>query len=396
MASEFVNPNLHVVLVHFPMAMLIAGVGIELFSFLWPRSSFRTSGRWMILLGALLAVPATFSGIYALSDVARMNSTVGDVPWEDVKAASPWLSQPVIWQMMRNHVIYQSAATGLAVLASVIWLGRSDRFRRIMHWPLMVMLVGSVAILIVGAWNAGELIYHHGVSVQTGAVSEIGDPPKYAFMRFVPPFVELHVIMAGGAIAVALAAIGLSCRKINMTFDSSAMRSDEAGHPASANSTAREQSEALVMIRSFNPGIEVAVHPCAPAARFWGLAFLLALAAAGLGVVVLAGDSDAMAVAKQSHHPVWKVLWEQVKPADGEKVNRALGHVIMGTTIVVMPLILAALARWAPRRSFFFSLFTLILTAAVAAQIWLGVLLLLDTSVGPVNHFNPSEAASPH
>jgi hypothetical protein len=103
-----------------------------------------------------------------------------------------------------------------------------------------------------------------------------------------------------------------------------------------------------------------------------------------------------MAVAKQSHHPVWKVLWEQVKPADGEKVNRALGHVIMGTTIVVMPLILAALARWAPRRSFFFSLFTLILTAAVAAQIWLGVLLLLDTSVGPINHFNASEAASPH
>src|SRR6516165_27819 len=123
MAHELISPNLHVVLIHGPLGLLIAGTLIELFSFLWSRSSFRTAGRWMIFLGALAAVPATFSGIYALSSIAQANNPVGKGPWTDVKAASPLLSDPVIWQMMRRHLLYQSIATGLAVLAVVVWLG---------------------------------------------------------------------------------------------------------------------------------------------------------------------------------------------------------------------------------------------------------------------------------
>ena len=38
---ELIRPNLHVVAVHFPIALLTAGVLIEIFSFLgWRRSSF--------------------------------------------------------------------------------------------------------------------------------------------------------------------------------------------------------------------------------------------------------------------------------------------------------------------------------------------------------------------
>jgi uncharacterized membrane protein len=63
-AHELVNPNLHVVLVHFPIALLVIGTLIELFSFLgWRTSGFRIAGRWMIGLGALLAIPTSLSGI---------------------------------------------------------------------------------------------------------------------------------------------------------------------------------------------------------------------------------------------------------------------------------------------------------------------------------------------
>jgi uncharacterized membrane protein len=391
MTGEFISPNLHVCLIHFPMALLIIGVSVELFSFLFPRSSLGNGARWMILLGALSTVPATFSGIYALSDIARTNNPVGDVPWEDVKAASPWLSQPAVWQVMRTHVIYQSAATAMSVIAVLIWLGCSDQGRKAMHWPVLVLLVGSVVVIIVGAWNGGELIYRHGVGVQTAAVVETGQTTKEKILHQIPPPVELHVIAAGCAIAIALAAIGLSCRKLNARFDYAA-----PGNQATGENSARQSSDALVMIRSFNPGIEVNVDPCAPAARCWMLAFVLAMATAGLGILVLAINSDALTLAKQTHHPIWKVLWEQIKPSDGTKVNRALGHVVMGSTIVILPLILAALARFAPRWRFFFTFFTLILILAVSAQIWLGVLLLLDTSDGPINKFNPAEAAATH
>jgi hypothetical protein len=84
MQTELISPNLHVVLIHYPLGMLIAGTLIELFSFLWPRSTFRTAGRWMILIGALSTIPATFSGVYALRDVARVSTipmfTAGSTP----------------------------------------------------------------------------------------------------------------------------------------------------------------------------------------------------------------------------------------------------------------------------------------------------------------------------
>src|SRR5437764_8879087 len=109
MAHEFISPNLHVVLIHYPLGLLIAGALIELFSFLWSRSGFRTAGRWMILLGALSAVPTTFSGIYALNSVALSHNSVGEeTPWSDVKAGSAVLSDPHVFAMLRTHVLYQS------------------------------------------------------------------------------------------------------------------------------------------------------------------------------------------------------------------------------------------------------------------------------------------------
>src|ERR1700722_10329905 len=43
MAGEIINPNLHVVFIHYPLGLLVAGTVIELFSFLWPRSGVRAA-----------------------------------------------------------------------------------------------------------------------------------------------------------------------------------------------------------------------------------------------------------------------------------------------------------------------------------------------------------------
>src|SRR3954454_19920282 len=84
MSKELVNPNLHVVLVHFPLALLVAGLGVEILSVLYRRTTLRAAGRWMILLGALAAVPPALSGAYAFADVACRSMPPGarvDVPW---------------------------------------------------------------------------------------------------------------------------------------------------------------------------------------------------------------------------------------------------------------------------------------------------------------------------
>ena len=108
------------------------------------------------------------------------------------------------------------------------------------------------------------------------------------------------------------------------------------------------------------------MNPFAPAARFWLLTCLVGLVVVAGGLYV--SHSDAL----KKRENVFKVVWQEIKPEGDQKVSRLLGHVSAGVLIVLTPLVLAGLARFAPRRRFWLSLFTFILLLAVAAQTWFG------------------------
>ena len=103
MAKQFINPNLHVAIVHFPLALLVVGTLIEFVApVLWRRSTFRAAGRWMILLGALAAVPTATSGLYALYDTNLTPQTNPEenpqITWGEIRTASPLTTDS--WEMM--------------------------------------------------------------------------------------------------------------------------------------------------------------------------------------------------------------------------------------------------------------------------------------------------------
>src|SRR5687768_18387730 len=98
-SKEFINPNLHVILIHYPLGLLVVGTLIELFSFLgWRKSGFRTAGRWMLLIGILSLPPTMLSGLYALADVNRSADTPDDATWVEARNMSP--IQGEAWEMM--------------------------------------------------------------------------------------------------------------------------------------------------------------------------------------------------------------------------------------------------------------------------------------------------------
>ena len=72
---------------------------------------------------------------------------------------------------------------------------------------------------------------------------------------------------------------------------------------------------------------------------------------------------------------------------NGSVLNRRSLHVVAGVSIIVIPFILAALSRWGPRKKVWLSVFAFLLLSAIAAQVWLGLLLLYDLPVGPVTGF---------
>jgi hypothetical protein len=130
----------------------------------------------------------------------------------------------------------------------------------------------------------------------------------------------------------------------------------------------------------------------APASRFWLLVALLGLIAALFGVWVLA---------RAASYNIWdyKGIWEQVRNPDqlsstGDsfeaslKLTRRLAHLIAGASLMVLALLLAIFTRVTPRRKVFVVLLGLLLLATIAAQIWLGTLLLFDTNSGSIRGFN--------
>ena len=83
----------------------------EIISFVKPKGGFRAAGRWMIGIGALLAVPTLFSGIYAFRDVVSPEGMVIGETWEQLKHESTWNATQ--WVFIRRHIWLNAIATGL-------------------------------------------------------------------------------------------------------------------------------------------------------------------------------------------------------------------------------------------------------------------------------------------
>jgi uncharacterized membrane protein len=378
--DKFIIPNFHVILIHFPIAMLGVGVAIEVFSFLWRRSSFREAGQWMILIGALSAVPALTSGLYALQDV--MGHGNGADSMVEFKAGSGF--DQTDWNFVRQHIILNSAATGLSLIAVVIWMGASDRWRKLLRIPALLMLVIALFLMVGGAWHGGEMVSRLGFGVQ-GRLSVLPDSPaKPQNLRdkvsYFAPEGELHLLLAGTVFAMAAAALGLSIRRAITTETVVVQRvpptyiSAEAGREGTV--------KPISLLQALNdPGDEIPVTRTTPAARFWLIAALLAIGAIFTGLWF--GDY-------LLPWP-WVINREHIRLAikhipDATQAREGL-HIVFGASILVLVLILALLTRFAPRSRVLLSAFAFLLVLVMAAQVWLGVLLIFDGDRGPLARF---------
>src|SRR2546421_2918206 len=147
---QLVNPNLHVMLIHFPIGLLFVGTIIELLSFMWRRSGFRAAGRWMILIGALASIPAATTGMFAARQAMDISP---DEKLVDLKKEAPLDAEQ--WDHLRHHIKFNGSAAVLLGLLVVGWLGASDHVRQRAHIGYVVALLIAVGLITCGAWHGG-------------------------------------------------------------------------------------------------------------------------------------------------------------------------------------------------------------------------------------------------
>ncbi len=143
-------PNLHPLLVHFPVTLLLCAVAVDMASLIIPaRPSLRDTATLFYCAGALLAMAAYFSGLGAALEI-RVSP-----------AASAALTAHFTWADRTTWFFVFFAS--LRIAFSYIW-------RPTASWAAVVVLLAALAgigMLTMTAEHGGRLVFRHGLGVAT-------------------------------------------------------------------------------------------------------------------------------------------------------------------------------------------------------------------------------------
>jgi uncharacterized membrane protein len=145
-------PDIHPLIVHFPIALLSAALVLDLAGLFSRRRDLGLAARWMLWLGTFTAGFAVWSG------------------HEAAEAAAPYVNATAA-ALIRQHHNQGMATLGGAAALSLWRLVASDvptlRWRAIYVGSFAAVVVN----LVVAAHVGGELVFVHGVAVHARATS---------------------------------------------------------------------------------------------------------------------------------------------------------------------------------------------------------------------------------
>jgi len=127
--------HFHVILVHFPIALILAAAMAEVLSLLLRQPNLTSTARFCVLLGAAGAVAATVLGWFAASE----------------ESASETLTL---------HRWTGTGAAGLVVILAIVALADARRDRR--SWLFRVLLLTAAVIVGIAGHFGGQLVHGTG------------------------------------------------------------------------------------------------------------------------------------------------------------------------------------------------------------------------------------------
>lgn len=437
---EYIIPNWHAILIHTPLGLLSVGIIMELFGFIWRRSTARVAARWMILVGVVCAVPAATSGIYAYFDACKVVTDVHEntdfgSKWSEVKGeaggekiftdeyAKKGLENAA--DMLKHHIIQTSCATAIIFLVVILWIALSDRWRSRLYIPLLLLLLAGKGLLIYGAHHGGLAVYSYGVAQEPPQKMMTVKPTLEEMLRSYAPPAQVHVTFAGFMLSLALVALALSIRKMCQpvaTGDETWYREHQGGVmgdevsdavglnpdvPATAPGAHNEYLDETrpaydVSAPTREPPVEVrrpatvvttpatgatpstvtvtvptGVHEVRiPTSRFWVLSLLCALVAFGSGLWIVEFYTS-------------RDKGAMLRSLFTDDYQRHMYHAWVGSSILLLTVLLAFFSLAARRMRWVVATLSLLLLLAISAEIWLGILLMYDGPKGSYKNFTP-------
>ena len=162
------NLPLHPILVHFPIALLLAGLGVDLGSLLLKSEWLGRTALLLLILGSLGAAAAVWSGSVQEGLILRT---------------------PAIDRTLDTHEesgeITMWLFLGLsAARAGLTWRRRLTPWAR---WILFVLWIGGAGLLVRTAYYGGRMVYEHGAGVVAPARAALSQPATDPGPETTPP-----------------------------------------------------------------------------------------------------------------------------------------------------------------------------------------------------------------
>jgi uncharacterized membrane protein len=137
-------PNIHPLLVHFPIALIFAVIVIDLIGFFRKNEAFLRAGTIITLFAAAGAIAAVVSGLLAEESV-----------WHSEAAE----------EIIEKHELLAFIYLGLIVLLAIVKLAANRKPLGPIGLAGLVIAVVAAGVVSFGGYLGGELVYSHGTGV---------------------------------------------------------------------------------------------------------------------------------------------------------------------------------------------------------------------------------------
>jgi len=152
--------NSHPLFVHFPIALLLAALVLEVLAVISRRESLRNGATSCLVLGALAGLVAMITGLQAGESVPHLDAA---------------------HEIMETHEKLGIAVFILAAVLSIVRLLRWDRIAAA-RAVFVAALAVAAALVLYGAYLGGEMVFQYGV----GTALVTGEPGPHEHMEGAP------------------------------------------------------------------------------------------------------------------------------------------------------------------------------------------------------------------
>ncbi|MDA0747070.1 MAG: DUF2231 domain-containing protein [bacterium] len=135
--------NIHPLIVHFPIALLILGAICDAIGILMRRDFFLKTGHLLLAMGATAAIAAAITGENAAEVAEKIPGITEDLErHETLSTAVAWLS--VALTLTRSHFVFKKRFTGTT---------------RILY---LVIAIAIAALTAASGYTGGRMVYEYG------------------------------------------------------------------------------------------------------------------------------------------------------------------------------------------------------------------------------------------